>query len=105
VLTKGAQDLAKPIICFSFWYLSNQLPKPFSFFLFSNDIEFLPVSLDQELVLVSFLDFLRIPFSNCKEDGLSADKKLKEMKGISNAHGAAEAPSCQEQGLCHTHHN
>jgi hypothetical protein len=103
VLTKETQDPAKPNICFSFWYLSNQLPKPFSFFLFSNDFEFLPVSLDQELVLVSFLDFLRIPFLYCKEDGLLVEKKSKEMKGISNAHWAAEAPSCQEQGLGHTH--
>jgi len=34
------------------------------------------------------------------------EKKVKrEMKGISNAHWAAEAPSCQEQGLGPTHHN
>jgi hypothetical protein len=78
VLTKETQDPAKPNICFSFWYLSNQLPKPFSFFLFSNDFEFLPVSLDQELVLVSFLDFLRIFFLHCKEDGVSVEKKQKE---------------------------
>jgi hypothetical protein len=41
----------------------------------------------------------------CKEDGLLVEKKSKEMKGISNAHWAAEASSCQEQGLGHTHHN
>jgi len=27
------------------------------------------------------------------------EKNSKEMKGISNARWAAEAPSCQEQGL------
>ena len=52
--------------------------------------------------------FLRIFFLHCKEDGVSEEKRQKEKwKGYRTRTGqqSAEAPSCQEQGLGHTHHN
>jgi hypothetical protein len=98
VLKKEAQDLAKPNILSSSGILVTSLQSPFLSF-YSNDFEFFPVSLGQELVLVSFLDFLTLQ----GRWAFGGEKVKKEMKGISNAHWAAEVPSCQEQGLGHTH--
>ena len=67
--------------------LVTNLQSPFLSF-YSNDFEFFPVPLGQELTRIG------------KFPGFSfGGEKVKiEMKGISNAHWAAEAPSCQEQG-------
>jgi hypothetical protein len=103
VLTKEAQDLAKPNILSSSGILVTNFQSPFLSF-YSNDFEFFPVSLGQELVLVSFLDFLTDLFLTLQGRWTFGGEKVKkEMKGISNAHWAAEVPSCQEQGLGHTH--
>jgi hypothetical protein len=90
VLTKEAQDLAKPNIFFTSGILVTNFQSPFLSF-YSNDFDFFPVSLDQELLPISFMDFLRIPFLHCKEDGLLGEKKSKDMKGKANAHWAAES--------------
>jgi len=57
VLAKEAQDPAKPNIFSSSGILVTNFQSPFLSF-YSNDFEFFPVTLGQELVLVSFLDFL-----------------------------------------------
>jgi hypothetical protein len=57
VLAKEAQDPAKPNIFSSSGILVTNFQSPFLSF-YSNDFEFFPVSLGQELVPVSFLDFL-----------------------------------------------
>jgi len=57
VLTKEAQDPAKPNILSSSDTLATNFQSPYLSF-YSNGFEFFPVSLGQELVLVSFLDFL-----------------------------------------------
>jgi hypothetical protein len=78
----------KPNIFSTSGILVTNFQSPFLSF-YSNDFEFFPVALGQELVLVSFLDFsffkervswifLRIFFLHCKEDGVSVEKKQKE---------------------------
>jgi hypothetical protein len=57
VLAKEAQDPAKPNIFSSSGILVTNFQSPFLSF-YSNDFEFFPITLGQELVLVSFLDFL-----------------------------------------------
>jgi hypothetical protein len=57
VLAKEAQDPAKPNIFSSSGMLVTNFQSPFLSF-YSNDFEFFPITLGQELVLVSFLDFL-----------------------------------------------
>ena len=68
MLAKEAQDPAKPNIFSSSGILVTSFQSPFLSF-YSNDFEFFPVTLGQELVLVSL---------HCKEDGVSVDKKQKE---------------------------
>jgi hypothetical protein len=57
VLAKEAQDPAKPNIFSSSGMLVTNFQSPFLSFYY-NDFEFFPITLGQELVLVSFLDFL-----------------------------------------------
>jgi hypothetical protein len=57
VLAKEAQDPAKPNSFSSSGMLVTNFQSPFLSF-YSNDFEFFPITLGQELVLVSFLDFL-----------------------------------------------
>jgi hypothetical protein len=57
VLAKEAQDPAKPNIFSSSGMIVTNFQSPFLSF-YSNDFELFPITLGQELVLVSFLDFL-----------------------------------------------
>ena len=75
MLAKEAQDPAKPNILSSSGILVTNFRSPFLSF-YSNDFEFFPVTLGQELTRTG--KFLTDFFLHCKEDGLSVEKKQKE---------------------------
>ena len=92
MLAKEAQDPAKPNIFSSSGILVTSFQSPFLSF-YSNDFEFISGFLRSRTRTGRFpMIFLRIFFLHCKEDGsFGGEKTEREMKGISNAHWAAES--------------
>jgi hypothetical protein len=98
-LAKEAQDPAKPNIFSTSGILVTNFQSPFLSF-YSNDFEFISGFLRSRTRTGKFPGFSYGSFSyTVKKMEFRWRKKWREMKGISNAHWAAEAPSCQEHGL------